>query len=52
MSKGDDLTKILDQKQNVSEARIMNDSFVQKLENLEVFLEKIRMDLECKYSLI
>lgn len=34
MTKGDDLAKILDQKQNISEARIMNDSLVQKLENL------------------
>ena len=47
MTRGDDLNKILDQKQNQSEARIMNDSLQQKIENLEVLLEKTRMDLEC-----
>lgn len=38
MTKGDDLNKVLDQKQNQSEARIMNDSLNQKIENLEVIL--------------
>lgn len=31
MTRGDDLNKILDQKQNQSEARIMNDSLQQKI---------------------
>ena len=43
MTKGDDLTKILDQKQNLSEAKLINDALNQKIESLEILLEKMKM---------
>jgi hypothetical protein len=47
MTKGNDLNKILDQKLNISEAKISSDAINEKVDGLQVLLEKIKMDLDC-----
>jgi|JI6StandDraft_1071083.scaffolds.fasta_scaffold03589_3 hypothetical protein len=46
MTKGDDLNKILEMKMNSSEAKIMLDGLNMKIENVEVYFNKLKMELE------
>ena len=50
MSKGEDLNKILDQKLNISEAKISSDALNEKLDAVEVMIEKIKMEMEFNTS--
>jgi hypothetical protein len=47
MTRGDELNKILDMKMNVGQAEAQFNSVGMKLENLEIILNKVRMELEC-----
>jgi len=52
MTKGDDLNKILEMKMNASEAKIMMDGLNMKIENVEVFFNKLKMELEGSWSVM
>jgi hypothetical protein len=43
MTKGDDLNKILEMKMNSSEGKIMMDGLNMKIENVEVYFNKMKM---------
>jgi hypothetical protein len=45
MTRGDELNKILDMKMNTGQAEAQFNSFNMKIENLEIILNKVRMEL-------
>lgn len=45
LTKGEDLNKILELKMNSTEAKIMMDGLNMKIENVEVFFNKLRMEV-------
>jgi|JI10StandDraft_1071094.scaffolds.fasta_scaffold1237256_1 hypothetical protein len=45
MTRGDELNKILDMKMNTGQAEAQFNSFNMKMENLEIILNKVRMEL-------
>ena len=49
MTRGDELNKILDMKMNTGQADAQFNAFGMKLENIEIVLNKMRMELECTY---
>jgi hypothetical protein len=49
ITKGDDLNKILEMKMNSSEAKIMMDGLNMKIENVEVYFNKMKMELDGKW---
>jgi len=52
MTKGDDLNKILEMKMNSSEAKIMLDGLNMKIENVEVYFNKLKMELEANSAFL
>lgn len=49
MTRGDDLNKILDLKLNTGQAEAQFNAVNMKLENLEIVLNKLRMEVDGKY---
>ena len=45
MTRGDEQNKILDMKMNTGQAEAQFNSFNMKMENLEIILNKVRMEL-------
>jgi hypothetical protein len=52
MTRGDDLNKILDMKMNTGQAEAQFNSFGMKIENLEIILNKLRMEVDGNYLFI
>lgn len=52
MTRGDDLNKILDMKMNTGQADAQFNAVGMKLQNLEMILNKLRMEVEGKYLYI
>lgn len=50
MTRGDELNKILDMKMNIGQADAQFNSINMKMENLEIILNKVRMELDCKFD--
>lgn len=50
MTRGDELNKILDMKMNIGQAEAQFNSMNMKLENLEIILNKVRMELDCNFN--
>jgi hypothetical protein len=48
ITKGDDLNKILEMKMNSSEGKMMIDGLNMKIENVEVYFNKMKMELDGK----
>ena len=52
MTRGDELNKILDMKMNTGQAEAQFSALGMKLENMEIIMNKMRMELECTFFFI
>jgi hypothetical protein len=52
MTRGDDLNKILDMKLNVGQADAQFNAINMKMENMEIILNKVRMEVDGIFLLI
>jgi hypothetical protein len=52
MTRGDDLNKILDMKMSIGQAEAQFNAMGMKMENMEIILNKIRMEVDGNFILI
>lgn len=52
MTRGDDLNKILDMKMSIGQAEAQFTALNMKLENMEIILNKVRMEIDSIYVFI
>jgi hypothetical protein len=52
MTRGDDLNKILDMKMSIGQAEAQFTAMNMKLENLEIILNKVRMEIDSSFAFI
>jgi hypothetical protein len=52
MTRGDDLNKILDMKMSIGQAEAQFTAMNMKLENLEIILNKVRMEIDSSFPFI
>jgi len=52
MTRGDDLNKILDMKMSIGQAEAQFNAMGMKLENMEIIINKLRMEVDGNFKII